>query len=383
MNKCQEIKVSVVIPVYNAAKWIDACLDSVCMQTLREIEIICVDDGAEDESLSLLQSYSKKDYRIFILNQENKGAGGARNHGLDNACGKYVSFLDVDDVFSSDMLEKTYERCERYEADICLFRYGLVDSCGTCFGEFGLEPELFLCVEYFKAEDIKKDLFGVTNPAAWNKLFRREFLLEEKIRFQEIPSINDMFFTYKSLLTANRITVVGDVLVYYREWNASAVSNSYNKSWYGLHTVLSAIKVEVENYASRFEKDFFNLAVRQLLYMPNTLNDREAYYSCIGKIRREWAQELLGNYSDESMYYEHETYERFQALMEGDIDDYCFFEKRRNEKHRNDLWYSFLQKDAELKKMKAEHENLAEKYYEISSLKNHIKQFFKKKTRTR
>ena len=92
-----EIKVSVIIPVYNTENYLRECLDSVLAQTLREIEVICVDDGSTDNSLNILKEYQNKDTRIVVLTQENRSAGAARNYGLSIAKGKYLSFLDSDD----------------------------------------------------------------------------------------------------------------------------------------------------------------------------------------------------------------------------------------------------------------------------------------------
>ena len=97
-------KVSVIIPIYNAAEFLGECLDSVLAQTLTDIEVICVNDGSPDNSLEILREYEKKDSRIKIIDQKNQGAGAARNHGMSVARGEYLSFLDSDDFFDRDML---------------------------------------------------------------------------------------------------------------------------------------------------------------------------------------------------------------------------------------------------------------------------------------
>lgn len=92
--------VSVIIPVYNIEKFLSACLDSVCSQTLKDIEIICVDDGSTDSSLAILHRYKKQDERVIVLTQQNQGAGAARNYGLSIAKGEYLAFLDSDDFLN-------------------------------------------------------------------------------------------------------------------------------------------------------------------------------------------------------------------------------------------------------------------------------------------
>ena len=111
-------KVSVIIPVYNAEKYLRECLDSVVHQTLRDIEIICVDDGSTDNSPAILQEYAHQDKRFVILTQSHSGAGAARNWGLHWARGKYLSIIDADDMFKPEFLQRLYQRAEETNADI-------------------------------------------------------------------------------------------------------------------------------------------------------------------------------------------------------------------------------------------------------------------------
>ena len=110
--------VSVIVPVFNGAPYLRQCMDSICTQTLKEIEIICVDDGSTDDSLSILQEYSAKDGRVIVLQQQNLYAGTARNNGMKIARGKYYSFLDADDYFEEDMLKCLTEAAEAHEVDM-------------------------------------------------------------------------------------------------------------------------------------------------------------------------------------------------------------------------------------------------------------------------
>ena len=116
-------KVSVIIPVYNVEEYLRECLDSVVNQTLKEIEIICVDDGSTDNSLEILKEYAKKDSRITVITQQNLHAGVARNAGLAVARGEYLSFLDSDDFFELNMLEETYEVAKTENSDLTFYQY--------------------------------------------------------------------------------------------------------------------------------------------------------------------------------------------------------------------------------------------------------------------
>lgn len=116
------VKVSVIIPVYNVEPYLKQCMDSVVGQTLKDIEIICVDDGSTDGSLDILREYAAEDNRIQIIEQKNAGAGAARNNGMRHATGKYLSFLDSDDFFEPRMLEKAYDLAEKDQADFVAYK---------------------------------------------------------------------------------------------------------------------------------------------------------------------------------------------------------------------------------------------------------------------
>ena len=121
MTEHEEIKVSVIIPVYNVEKYLRQNLQSVADQTLKEIEIICVDDGSTDSSFEIVQEFAAKDPRFVAVQQKNAGAGAARNNGLRRARGEYLSFLDSDDFFAPDMLETAYNKAQETKADFVVF----------------------------------------------------------------------------------------------------------------------------------------------------------------------------------------------------------------------------------------------------------------------
>ena len=108
--------VSVIIPCYNAQDNLAQCIDSILGQTLEQIQIICVDDGSADATLEILQDYQARDPRVLVIRQQNAGAGAARNRGLEQATGEYLSFLDADDFFEPDMLEKAVTAAEKWQA---------------------------------------------------------------------------------------------------------------------------------------------------------------------------------------------------------------------------------------------------------------------------
>ena len=133
------VKVSVIIPVYNVEPYLKQCMDSVVGQTLKDIEIICVDDGSTDGSLDILREYAAEDNRIQIIEQKNAGAGAARNNGMRHATGKYLSFLDSDDFFEPRMLEKAYDLAEKDQADFVAYKSDQyhTEKKTVCFSRLG------------------------------------------------------------------------------------------------------------------------------------------------------------------------------------------------------------------------------------------------------
>ncbi|MEA4967049.1 MAG: glycosyltransferase family 2 protein [Bacteroidaceae bacterium] len=114
-------KVSVIIPVYNTEKYLREALDSISNQTLKEIEIITINDGSTDSSLDILNEYAKKDNRIIVYSQENQGQAIARNFGIEKSKGEYIYFFDSDDILLHEALEETYNKCEKDNLDLCFF----------------------------------------------------------------------------------------------------------------------------------------------------------------------------------------------------------------------------------------------------------------------
>ena len=123
------VKVSIIVPVYNVEKYLSKCLESLINQTLKDIEIICVNDGSTDNSLSILKEYANKDSRIKIIDKQNEGVSVARNTGIEVATGEYLIFVDSDDYLVENACEKALNTIEHNNSDICIFgHYDLVDE---------------------------------------------------------------------------------------------------------------------------------------------------------------------------------------------------------------------------------------------------------------
>ena len=221
------MKVSVIIPVYNAEKYLGVCLESILIQTLQDYEVIIVNDCSTDKSCAVVESYIEKfGGRLKIISlTENTGSGAVpRNIGLKNARGKYVFFMDNDDFLIDDALETLYNFAEEYQAEVVYMeRYF---SCGnelvpTKLNAFTWSNDKTLVEEpTLKTENIlermEKFLKATLCWAPWAKFLRRDFLIENKIFLPKMTIADDVIWTFKLLCLAKKILIIPTPLYVYR-----------------------------------------------------------------------------------------------------------------------------------------------------------------------
>ena len=212
-------KVSIVVPVYNAGPYIEQCLKSLVEQTLKDIEIILINDGSTDDSLELCLAYARTDRRSRVVDQENAGACVARNKGIQLAKGEYVLFVDADDFFELDMVYRAYAKATETNADIVVFDADVFNMATGQYeaGNWILNKDLLPAKEPFSRDDLPATLFQLVAGGPCNKLMRREFVVAQSLDFPIMKSLEDVPFVYTALAVANRIAVVPMVLQHYRK----------------------------------------------------------------------------------------------------------------------------------------------------------------------
>lgn len=212
--------ISVIVPVYNVEQYLKDCIDSVISQTYKNIEIILIDDGSTDYSGTICDDYQTKDNRIKVIHKENGGLSSARNCGIDTASGKFITFVDSDDIIQPKYIEYLYNALIAYDADFswCYFNYAkkLIKDL-TASDEF--KPVLLVGCEFYNEEAYKKG--GVNSTA---KLFKREIF--SKIRFSD-GRIHEDAFLYNDLLKNKfeRVVLIENELYIYRLHNNSIVKS--------------------------------------------------------------------------------------------------------------------------------------------------------------
>ena len=181
-------KISVVIPIYNAEKYLTKCLDSVTSQTYDNLEIILVNDGSTDKSLEICEKYKDKDNRIILINKENKGVSSARNVGIEKSTGKYIIFIDADDYIEKDMFEVLEEDLFKNNVDLSMCGYRNVDKNGNILYESKPMDKKYFDVKTFRRNLFKNDYY---RELICNKLFRSEIIKDNNIRFREDIHLNE------------------------------------------------------------------------------------------------------------------------------------------------------------------------------------------------
>ncbi len=227
-----EIKVSVIIPIFNAGEFLRPALDSVIDQTLKEIEIICIDDGSTDNSLEIIKEYQKIDERIRIVTETNGGPALARNNGIRRARGEYIAFLDADDFFELDMLENMYATAVAGELDMTIADYDIFNNHKAVFTRATPAEHEGIYEEgkVTSKNEYPDKIFASTNGSAWNKLFSTKFIIEKNLTFlTEVRMYEDVYFMITALSLAERVGKVHKTLIHHRIYSEQSRARMFKK----------------------------------------------------------------------------------------------------------------------------------------------------------
>lgn len=251
-------KVSIIIPIYNAEKYLSEVLDSLLNQTLADFEIICVVDCPQDASREIVRSYQEKDNRIRIIeNERNIGAALSRNRGIAEARAPYLCFFDADDIFEADLLETAYRTMSENVADIVLFEH---DSFSEHFMyNTSGDAEASNYAQVFCLRDLPEEALTYWYCVPWNKMFRREFVQRHSLFYQDLPSSNDVYFSDMAMLLAERIVHLptNKKYVHYRVNSGTQISANRDPrcAWEALKNVY--LELKKRNLFDEYKKYFY------------------------------------------------------------------------------------------------------------------------------
>lgn len=269
-------KVSVLVPIYNIAKYLPECLESLKQQTLEEIEFILLNDGSMDDSPKIIQNFAKGDSRFVVINKDNSGYGDSMNRGLAKAKGEYIGILESDDFAEPDMFENLYKLAKKYDADVVRSNYFYHTEQGDTVHESIKNQPAAASLE--KNHDI---LFE--EPAIWSGLYRRSFLKDNDIQFLSTPgaSYQDTSFNIKALSMANKIAYTKRAYLHYRTDNSSS-------------SVKSKVKLEaVKKEYAEIDRFFTEKKIGEDIYKAEQAAKFGAYHWNFQRISGSLAKDFL------------------------------------------------------------------------------------------
>lgn len=264
--------ISVIVPVYNVEKYLRKCLDSILNQTFSDIEVICVNDGTRDSSRKILVEYTKKDYRVKIVDKKNGGLSSARNAGYKVAQGEFISYIDSDDWIEPTMLEKLYESMISYNTDISICAVHQFDETA---GKIDDSNPYYTLGFFDESFDNRAFSYKETKPfimdvcvMAWNKLYRKSHIEKCKAEFPEGLIFEDGPFFFSIFFQTERVSIVRDFLYYYRTNRKGSIIHKAGSKFLNLIDVVELMynKAKLTPDFEDFKYTFFVKKVEDFIY---------------------------------------------------------------------------------------------------------------------
>ncbi|MBQ9245019.1 glycosyltransferase [bacterium] len=291
-NPSGKPKVSIILPVYNVGKYLRQSLDSLINQTLKDIEIICVDDGSTDDSYDILEEYKEKDSRIKVIHKSNKGTGAARNDGLRLATGECIGFVDPDDWVKPNMFERLYSEIKEKNLDIIMCMpdgYDEKNAKNAPFPYFvDANFEHIIDDRVFNWRDLSPFQYPM---CVWNKLYTKELFDKNHIDFAEGLDFEDHKVIFGTLLTAERMYFIREKLYVYRYNREGSVLTDNNRRLIDhikIFDIVENLMKETNTY-NPLREDFLTYKIHNILYYYSMIKDefKEEYYNNMVKSIKE------------------------------------------------------------------------------------------------
>lgn len=363
--------VAVIIPVHNGADYLEETLRCVINQTLRSIEIIVVDDGSTDDTAAIVSRLHEEDERIRYIYQDKANAGVARNRGMEATDATAVIFLDGDDLFESEMLEKMYGSLVEYRADIVVCD---ADQYDTQTQEYLPKPQ-YMRSEYlpedksiFSKAELGEHILYFTTSVPWNKLFRASFLKENHLQFQDIERANDQYLSILALLLADKITAVREVLVHYRINQKGNLTTEFSKTPLCAYQAMVATKEALTERGliedAKVKQAFDNKVINLMIYSLNIQRSAQAYKELYDVLSGGGLEQLGLAGEGEEHYFNPLEYQNLQSFLSMPYDQFLVMKNReyRDVIARKNVRYKEMvnKKDAVIADLKEKEKELKE-----------------------
>lgn len=336
------VKVSVIIPVYNVENYLEECLDSIINQTLKDIEIICINDGSTDGSLEILNDYAGSDSRLKLINQENEGQGAARNHGIKLSQGEYIYFMDSDDILELFALEELYNMSKSMDLDILIFKLinfndGSHEKYTSKYYEMPFLNKYAGKIFNYNTLGEKAMNIAVSPPG---KLFKRSLIFSMK--FPEGVIFEDNYFFAEAMLKAKKVSFL-DKYLYNRRIRNNSITN--NKTIKLADTIVISNKLfdlfkEFGVY-NKFKKSLIEKKIKSEYNRFSQVDEfyKEEFFKMIQEDFRSFENEFKNDYIFLKKIHPTYRYIFNKALESQCYDDFelgveIFIQKRKNKNLR-------------------------------------------------
>lgn len=324
-----EIKMSIVVPVYNVEKYLRRCLDSLISQTLEEVQIILVDDGSSDDSGKICNEYAQKNNNIEVIHQENKGVGYARETGIDACQGEYIAFVDPDDWIDESMCEMLYDYATNKNAKLIIFDFNIVNGQKVKYMKGFYENEV----------SIKNIYLSLTPGYLWNKLFHHSLKKSMKTNVKSSQAEDlCMILTLVSELKDSDIAYFPKAFYYYFQREASLSKSNYFLESYGIEDYLKSIRYILNNHNEKYRNYVVYYCI-QCMYWGINNPERFCFKAnYIEFIQKEIYPYIVGN--DLLKKYSRLQNDLLQKLIPARLV-YCNFEQKEAEEEEKNCLESW------------------------------------------
>ncbi len=280
--------VSIVIPFYNAAEYLVECLLSIQEQSMQDFEVICVDNGSTDNTPELLEFFAQCDKRFTVIRQNHTTTGAARNSGMAYASGNYLFFPEATDFIAPNLLQQTVAKAESDDSDIVVFRYAYFDSeTQSVISNNKFSPVFTMHSRSFNRINFRDQILSEFSSCSSCRLFRREFIMEQKLRFQDVVQEYDLSFVYPAMVLAQRISIVNSPLYYRRK--ALATVQDVNESMpLAFYDALLAAKTKLQETGlfMEVELSYIRSALTRSLAALFSMKEKETFSRTYDALRK-------------------------------------------------------------------------------------------------
>jgi glycosyltransferase involved in cell wall biosynthesis len=310
----KNIKVSIIVPVYNSEKYLEKCLYSIINQSIEEIEIICINDGSKDSSLKILQKYQSFCNKIIIEDQTNMGQGYSRNQGIKIAQGEFIMFVDSDDfLINADVIKILYNEIKKQNAQVLLFSYDKYYEKENIVATKSINNKIN--TKIIESTKEKKSLFNQKAIGIpWNKIYQRSLLIENDIKFATSKIYEDVIFFFHAIILAKKIAMINYCAYGYRKHSLSTMAIRSKKNMDIIHVYSEIKNLLISLNTNEYDDVFIKRGILAIIhnFKKIPLRYKKRYFisskELIKDIDVKLHRNFLGKYFKRIIFYQNRSF---------------------------------------------------------------------------